>query len=96
MELGQISSVLKKEQKRLKSFGVESLALFGSTVRGEANAESDLDFLVDFQGPATFDQYMGLRLFLEDLLGRPVDLVTRKGIRPSLASFIEREAKRVA
>ena len=96
MELHQISSALKKEQKRLRDFGVQSLALFGSTVRGEAQADSDLDFLVDFQGPATFDQYMGLRLFLEDLFGRPVDLVTRKGIRPPLASSIEREAQRVA
>ena len=80
---------------RLSEFGIRSLAIFGSVARGEARPDSDIDFLVEFNGPATFDQYMGLKLFLEDLLGRPVDLVTRKGVRPELAPYIEQEARRV-
>jgi predicted nucleotidyltransferase len=48
--------------------------------------------MVEFQGPATFNGYMDLKFFLEDLLGRSVDLVTRKSIRPRLKTSIEREA----
>ncbi|MBI2939097.1 MAG: metallopeptidase family protein, partial [Chloroflexi bacterium] len=55
-------------------FGVKSLALFGSVARDEAGPESDVDVLVEFDGPPTFDQYIGLKLYLEDLLGAHVDL----------------------
>ena len=96
MERDEIVSQLKARLDRLAEFKIKSLAIFGSIARGEARADSDIDFLVDFNGPATFDQYMGLKLFLEDLLGRPVDLVTRKGVRPELAPHIEQEARRVA
>ena len=71
---------------------VRSLAVFGSVARGEAKADSDVDILVEFQGPATFDGYMKLKIFLEDVLDRPVDLLTRRAIRPELAPTIEREA----
>jgi len=47
-------------------FGVRDLAVFGSVARGDASNASDLDVLVDFVGSATFDGYMGLKLFLED------------------------------
>lgn len=87
---------LKANLDRLSEFKVKSLSIFGSVARGEARPDSDVDFLVEFEGPATFSQYMGLKLLLEDLLGCPVDLVTRKGVRPELASYIEREARRVA
>lgn len=73
-------------------FGVRDLALFGSTSRARAGAESDVDILVAFDGPATSGRYFGLQFYLEDLLGRPVDLVTDKAIRPELRPFVEREA----
>jgi predicted nucleotidyltransferase len=76
-------------------FGVTDLALFGSTVRGSARLESDIDILVSFDGPATSDRYFGVQFFLEDLLGRPVDLVTAKALRPELRPFIEKEAVHV-
>ena len=60
------------------------MAIFGSVAREEARPDSDVDFLVEFRGPATFNGYMDLKFFLEDLLGRPVYLVTRKSIRPRL------------
>lgn len=75
-----------------RDFGVTDLALFGSTARDEAGERSDVDILVTFDGPATADRYFGLQFFLEDLLGRPVDLVTDKALRPELRSYIEREA----
>lgn len=77
-------------------FGVRELAVFGSVARGEASEASDLDVLVDFVGPATFDGYMGLKLFLEDSLGVKVDLVTRAALKPRLRERIEAEARRVA
>jgi predicted nucleotidyltransferase len=76
-------------------FGVTELALFGSTARDEARADSDVDVLVDFDGPATSARYFGVQFFLEDLLGRPVDLVTEKALRAELRPFVEREAVRV-
>lgn len=87
---------LKAHLDQLTDFKIKSLAIFGSVARDEAGPDSDIDFLVEFEGPATFDQYMGLKLFLEDLLDRPVDLVTRKGVRPELVPHIEQEARRVA
>ncbi len=73
-------------------FGVKDLAVFGSVARDEARPDSDVDVLVTFEGPATFDGYMDLKFFLEDLLGCPVDLVTDKAVRPQLRPRIEREA----
>jgi predicted nucleotidyltransferase len=77
-------------------FGVQDLAVFGSVARDEARDTSDLDVLVDFVGPATFDRFMGLKLFLEDNLGLKVDLVTRAALKPRLRERIETEARRVA
>lgn len=79
----------------MREFGVTDLALFGSLARDEAGEGSDVDILVVFDGPATADRYFGLQFYLEDLLGRPVDLVTDKALRPELRPYIEREAMHV-
>ncbi len=78
-----------------RDFGVRDLAIFGSVARDEARPDSDLDLLVGFDGPPTFDRFMNLRFFLEDRLGRTVDLVTDAALRPELRPAIEREAIRV-
>jgi hypothetical protein len=78
-----------------KRFGVTRLALFGSTVRDTARADSDVDVLVAFDGLATSDRYFGVQFYLEDLLGRSVDLVTEKALRAELRPYIEREAQHV-
>lgn len=72
-------------------FGVTRLALFGSTARDTASADSDVDILVAFDGPATSQRYFGVQFYLEDLLGCPVDLVTEKALRSELRSYIEKE-----
>ena len=72
--------------------GGESLQVFGSVVKGTAMQGSDVDLLVDFQRSPSFEQFMDLKLALEDLLNSPVDLVTRRGLRAELRERIEREA----
>ena len=81
---------------QLDALDVASLGLFGSVARGEERDDSDVDILVAFKGPATFDRYMDLKLLLEDTLGRRVDLVTERGLREALRPTIERELRRVA
>jgi len=83
-----------KESKPLLSqrFGVNRLALFGSTARDTATDASDIDILVSFDGPATSSRYFGVQFYLEDLFGCPVDLVTEKAVRQELRPYIEREA----
>ncbi len=88
--------VLSRNKPELaRRFGVVRLALFGSTARDCSGDDSDVDVLVAFDGPATSDRYFGVQFFLEDLLGRPVDLVTEKALRPELRPFIEKEALHV-
>ena len=76
----------------VKRFGVTRLAMFGSVVRDEASAISDIDIIVSFDGPATSKKYFGVQFCLEDALGHPVDLVTEKAMRVELRPFIEKEA----
>lgn len=77
-------------------FDVDALFVFGSVARDEAGSTSDLDILVDFGGPAKFASFMGLKAFLEDEFRVPVDLVTRRALRPRMRPRIEAEALRVA
>jgi hypothetical protein len=70
--------------------------LFGSTARDEAGQESDLDLLVDFEVGPTFDSFMGLKFYLEDRLGKRVDLVTPNALKPRMRPIVEREAVDVA
>ena len=96
MDVDDIVKQLKAQESTLAKFKIKSLAMFGSVARGEAKSDSDIDFLVEFDGPSTFDRYMDLKLFLEDLFGRPVDLVTQKAVRSELKPYIERELRYVA
>lgn len=73
-------------------FGVRRLALFGSMARGTGHADSDVDVLVTFDGPATSQRYFGVQFYLEDMLHRPVDLVTESALRERLRPFVERDA----
>lgn len=83
------------KEELARRFGVTRLALFGSIARDAARDDSDVDVLVSFDGPATSMRYFGVQFFLEDLLGRPVDLVTDKALRTELRPYVEREAVHV-
>jgi uncharacterized protein len=80
----------------VRRFGVRQLRLFGSTARDEAREDSDVDILVEFEGPATFRGYFDLLHYLEEQFGKPVDLVTEKGLRKEVRAYVEKDAIRVA
>ena len=72
-------------------FGVRELALFGSVARNEARPDSDVDVLVKFADRPNFDNYMGLKLYLEELFGVRVDLATDGALREEIRPAVERE-----
>jgi len=72
-------------------FAVSSLSIFGSIARDETTENSDVDILVTFEQEATFDLFMDLKFYLEDLLETPVDLVTDKALRPQVRQAIKQE-----
>lgn len=91
-----VIATLRAHRDALARLYVGRLSLFGSHARGSARSDSDVDLVVAFDGAATFDRYMDLKFYLEDLLGCKVDLVTEAAIRPEMREQILREALRVA
>ncbi len=87
----EILKTLEQNSSTIRAFGVRGLALFGSIVRGQSRPGSDLDFVVDFE-KKSFDSYMDLKLFLEQLFDCKVDLVLLDAIKPRLRSIIPGEA----
>lgn len=86
---------LSSNADELHALGARSLALFGSFARNEAGADSDVDLLVDLDHH-TFDRYMDLKFWLEDLLGHRVDLVLAERLKPRIRDQILSEAIRAA
>ena len=76
--------------------GAKHLSLFGSAARDELRDDSDIDVLVEFEQTATYDGYFDLKDFLEQSLGRRVDLVTEKGVKPRARRQVEKDLIRVA
>lgn len=77
-------------------FRVKKLAVFGSAARDDMRSDSDVDILVEFQEAATFDRYMDLKAFLENILGTSVDLVTEAAVKPRMRPVIEKDMVRIA
>lgn len=88
-----VISTLKEHEKLIRQkFGVKKIGIFGSFARGEEKEDSDLDVLVVFEeGQKTFDNYMDLKFYLEDLFGREIDLVTERALKPQLKTIIMKE-----
>ncbi len=83
----EVFQAIEENREKIKSYGVRRLGLFGSLVRGEATEASDLDFVVDLENH-TFDAYMDLKFFLEELFECEVDLVPADSIKPGLRDAI--------
>ncbi len=91
-----VIQVLQNHKDKFNQFGVNRLGLFGSFVRNVADHESDIDILVIFEAShKTFNNFMNLSFFLEDLLGRKVDLVTLESLSPYIGENILREVEYV-
>ncbi|MDQ4074673.1 MAG: nucleotidyltransferase family protein [Chloroflexota bacterium] len=90
----EILSLLQEYQVHLERFGVKRCGLFGSFARREQRPDSDIDLLVEFElGRKTFDNFMNLAFFLEELFGRPVQVVTREALSPYVGPYILREVE---
>ena len=96
MDRDEILALLKKRKRTLKKYSVRSLALFGSVARNQARKHSDVDLLVEFSQPVGLFEFARLKLYLEEVLGRKVDLVTPEALRKEMRDDILREAIRAA
>lgn len=86
-----VIDILKSHEREMKKrFGVKRIGLFGSFARGEQKDTSNVDILVEFEEP-TFDNFMNLAFFLEDLFSRRVELVTPDSLSPYIAPYVEKE-----
>lgn len=93
----QVLSLINQSQSALKQLGVSRLGLFGSFMNGQPTQASDVDLLVEFEnGQKTFDNFMNLAFFLEDLFDRKVDLVTPESLSPYIGPKILQEVKYVS
>jgi uncharacterized protein len=92
-----IANVLYQNRDHLRALCVNRLGLFGSFVRGKQHPDSDIDLLVEFEpGRKTFDTFMNLSFFLEDILQHKVELVTVESLSPYIGPHITQEVEYVA
>lgn len=84
MKREEVLAIVAQHQQELRAMGVKSLALFGSVARDEATAESDVDFLVEFDRPIGLFDFSRVRLYLEDILGCSVDMGTPDSLKEYL------------
>jgi predicted nucleotidyltransferase len=90
-------SLLKANGEELRSFGVLNLSLFGSFANGKSHSESDVDLLVEFDPKQkSYDNFINLSFFLEDLLGRKVEIVTPQSLSKYLGPHILNQAENVS
>lgn len=84
-----ILALLRDQRDQIAALGVRRLALFGSFVQQQQDVNSDVDVLVEFAPDSkTFDNFIQLAFFLEELFGRRVELVTRESLSPYLGPHI--------
>ena len=93
----EIFDSICKSRTRLHAFGIRTIGLFGSFVRGDETKQSDIDLLVEFDvEKKTFDNFIDACFYLEDLFHRKVELVTRDSLSPYLKPHIEKEIEYVS
>ena len=96
MTRNEVLHLLRAHKETLaERFGVTGLALYGSFARDQATSKSDVDVLVEFDAPPDWRRYFGAQFYLEDLLGRPVDLATEGEVRREVRPYVERDTIRV-
>ncbi len=86
--------ILQRNQDALRARGIQHAALFGSLARGEARATSDVDVLIELDPTLTLDMfaYAGLKRFVAELFGGPVDVVNKDALKPHLRRPVAADA----
>ena len=93
MNRDEVLDVLRAHKQILSQrYGVSELTLFGPFARDKAKHDSDIDILVSYDEPATSKTYFEVQFYLEDLLGRQVELVIDKDLRKEFRPYVDREA----
>ena len=91
----QIQNIIRAHRDILmRRFHVKDIGVFGSCARGEESEESDVDILVEFAEPVGWE-FIDLKEYLEEIMERPVDLVTKKALKPQLKDKILKEVRMV-
>ena len=97
MKREDVIRILAGQRNELyEKYAVKSMELFGSVARDEARSDSDVDLLVEFSEPVGLFHFIGLKQYLESVLGCPVDLGTVDSLKPQLKESVMREAIHVA
>lgn len=93
----ELFALLRSHRDQIQNLGVRRVGLFGSFVRGKQNEASDIDVLVEFErGQKTFDHFIHLAFFLEELFKRRVEVVTPESLSPYLKPHITRNIEYVS
>ncbi len=92
-----VERLIRSHAEKIRSFGIEGISLFGSFNRNtEITNESDVDFLIEFApGCETYNNFADLNFYLEDLLGRKVDLLSRSSLRSDAGKQIGKSSARI-
>jgi predicted nucleotidyltransferase len=84
----QIDEIKRKVIPILRHYAVKKAAIFGSVMRGEATADSDIDILVEIRNDMSLLDFVGLKIEIEEALGKDVDLVEYSTIKPLIKERI--------
>jgi uncharacterized protein len=92
----EIKEIIKKHKDEFKEeYGLKEIGVFGSYVRGEQNENSDIDILIELEKPMGYVKFFRLENALSHLLGVPVEIVTKKALKPHIGKRILQEVKYV-
>jgi uncharacterized protein len=94
--LKDVLTAIRDNQENLKKLKIRHLTVFGSFARGDQKDKSDVDLLIEFTGPVGFFHFYDVKVFLEGLLSRRVDLVVKDAIKPEIYQMIKKDMIRAA
>lgn len=90
--INEIKEILQSHKKNLQdTYGIRTIGIFGSYVRGEQTEGSDIDVLVELEKPIGFFKFLELEEHLGKITGLKVDLVTKKALKPMIGKYILNE-----
>lgn len=95
MEKRRVIDLVHKNAEAIRAQGVEAMYLFGSTAKGVATPESDVDIFIDYSEGFSLIDLAGLQLYLTDLFRKRADVTTRRALHPVLKDEILATAERI-